>query len=513
MKSTVVKAINLSSGVEAPIRPNKQRHQELQGTPSATSQSNLRRAAESKKKSRFALFFGNRGFFPSSLMAGARKEMQEVLTGMGHETLIMEANATRFGAVETAAEGRRYAAFLEQNRGKYDGVILCLPNFGDENGAAEALKAANVPILIQAYPDEMNKLAAKYRRDSFCGKISIMDVFCQQGIKFTALKPHVVDPRSPRFARNVDYFDRVCRTVAGMKNLRVGMLGARTTAFKTVRIDELTLQRSGVTVETYDISSIIEEVRALNPNDSRCKAKLEFLRGYSTWAGVPEECFLNIAKLGTVLDGIIERDRLNSIALRCWIEFQKQLRISPCVLMSDFNDRGIAAACETDIGSAVTMQALSLATGNAPACLDWNNNFNEDDDKCIVFHCGPTPQAMMLEKGQIEDHQILANVVGPGCAFGCNVGRLKPSPMTYGNLMSENGRLRMYLGEGEFTPDPVPREFFGTAGVVKIENLQDVLLTIGNEGFRHHVSIAHGTVKEPLAEAMEKYLGYEVLRF
>ena len=444
-------------------------------------------------------------------MSGARKQMQEVLTAMGHETLMMDANATRFGAVETPEEGRRYAAFLEQNRGKYDGVILCLPNFGDENGAAEAFKNVKAPILIHAYPDEMTKLGAQFRRDSFCGKISIMDVFRQQNISFTTLKPHVVDPASKDFARNVDYFDRLCRTVTGMKNLRVGMLGGRTTAFKTVRIDELTLQRKGITVETYDLSSIIEQVKAVSTSSDRYKAKAELLKGYSEWTGVPDESFTNICKLGSIFDEIAERDNLNCIALRCWLELQQQLRISPCVLMSELNDRGIAAACETDIGSAVSMRALSLASGNAPACLDWNNNFNDDPEKCIVFHCGPVPQSMMQDKGRIEDHQILAKVVGTGCSFGCNVGRMKPSPMTYGNLMSEDGRLRMYLGEGEFTADPVPKEFFGTAGVVKIKNLQDVLCMIGNEGFRHHVSIAHGLVREPLAEALQKYLGFEII--
>jgi len=463
-------------------------------------------------KSKFALYFGNRGFFPSSLMAGARKQMKDVLTGMGYETLMMDESETRFGAVETREEGQRYAAFLEQNRGKYDGVILCLPNFGDENGAAEALRNAKVPILIQAYPDEMNRLAVQFRRDTFCGKISIMDVFRQQGIPFTALKPHTVDPKSKEFAKNVDYFDRLCRTVTGMKDLRVGLLGARTTAFKTVRIDELSLQRRGVTVETYDMSSIIEQTKGLSTTNSRYKAKAKFLKGYSDWTGVPDECFVNICKLGLVFDEITERDHLDCLAVRCWIELQQQLRISPCVLMSELNDRGVAAGCETDVGSAVSMRALSLASGGAAACLDWNNNFKDEPDKCILFHCGPVPQSMMLEKGRIEDQQILANVVGPGCSFGCNVGRMKPSPMTYGNLSSEDGRLRMYIGEGEFTADPIPKEFFGTAGVAKIKNLQDVLSMIGNEGFRHHVGVTLGLVREPLTEALEKYLGYDVIQ-
>jgi L-fucose isomerase-like protein len=463
------------------------------------------------KPSRFALFFGNRAFFPSAMISTARRQMEEVLAKLGHETILMDKDATRFGAVETPDEGRRYASFLEQNRGRFDGIILCMPNFSDENGAAEALRHAGVPILIQAYPDEMDKLAPEFRRDAFCGKISIMDVFFQQGIQYTALKPHVVDPAGKEFAANIDHFDRVCRTVAGMRDVRVGAIGARTSPFKTVRIDEVALQRKGVTVETYDLSSIIAQVKATDTSSDRYRAKADFMKGYSDWSGVPDEAFANICKLGAALDEMVERDGLDCLAIRCWTELQQQLKVSPCVLLSELNDRGVPFACEVDVGSAVAMHALSLAAGSVSACLDWNNNYGDDPDKCILFHCGPVPQTMMIEKGRVEDHAIMATAMGHGCSFGCNVGRIKPSPMTYGCVMSHEGRLRMFAGEGEFTADPIPKEFFGVAGVVKIPNLQDVLLMIGREGFRHHVAVTSGSVREPLSEAMEKYLGYEMV--
>ena len=228
----------------------------------------------------------------------------------------------------------------------------------------------------------------------------------------------------------------------------------------------MALQRKGVTVETYDLSSIIAQVSQLTQQAAGIRKRLRS-GGYADWADVPEEAFSTLCKLGVVLDDLIEKDGLHCLAIRCWLELQTQLRVSPCVLLSELNNRGVAAACEVDIGSAVSMRALSLASGNPAACLDWNNNYGDDPQKCILFHCGPVPQAMMADTGRVGDHLILANATGDGCGFGCNVGRIKPSLMTYGNLMSEDGRLRMYLGEGEFTADVVPREFFGTAGVAK----------------------------------------------
>ena len=198
----------------------------------------------------FALYFGNRGFFPEKLIAEARAEIHAVLERLGYGSLAADESMTRFGAVETAEEGRKYARFLKEHEGLYDGVILCLPNFGDENGAVAALKDCGVPILIQAYPDEYGKMGFEDRRDAFCGKFSIMDVFCQYGLPFTSRFSRItVSPKSALFEEHIRRFAAVCRVAGGMKRMTVGAVGARTTAFKTVRFDELALQSFGITTE------------------------------------------------------------------------------------------------------------------------------------------------------------------------------------------------------------------------------------------------------------------------
>ena len=461
-------------------------------------------------KTTFALFFGNRGFFPASLQASARKQMQGSLKKLGHKTIVLDSKATRHGAVETPEEGQRYANFLRKNQGKYGGVILCLPNFGDETGAVAALKDAGVPILVQAYPDDLDKMAPALRRDAFCGKFSVMDVFCQYDVLFTALTPHTVHPVSKAFAGNIDYFDRLCRVYNGMKEMVVGAIGARTTAFKTVRFDELALQRYGVTTETLDLSDIFARVKALKSSSAKVEGKSELLKKSCSWKGVPKAASEQLAKLAVVLEDVIQEYKMDALAFRCWIEIQQQLGISPCVLLGLLNERRIAAACEVDVCNAVAMRALSLASGKAPACLDLNNNYADEQNKFILFHCGPVPPSMMTNRGRITDHSILANAVGEGCGYGCRQGRIKPMPFTYGSTKTEDGGVCMYLGEGQFTDDPIPNDFFGCAGVAEIPGLQEKLQTIGYLGYRHHTSVTPGHVAEPMYEALEKYLGYEV---
>jgi L-fucose isomerase-like protein len=292
--------------------------------------------------------------------------------------------------------------------------------------------------------------------------------------------------------------------------MTVGAIGARTTPFKTVRIDEVALQRHGITVETFDLSDVFARLRAVQPADPRYREKAEALRAFSSWEGVPEPAFQNLVRLAVTLSQLSQEARLDALAVRCWTEMQQQLGISPCVAMGLLTESGLVSACEVDIGNAVMMRALSLASYSPAALLDWNNNYGDEDDKCILFHCGPAPASLMRGPGRITDHSILANAVGEGNSFGCNVGRLKPGDFTFGSLLTDAGTVKAYVGEGRITEDPIADDFFGVAGVAEIPKLQDVLLHIGSNGHRHHVSITQSRVQEPVRHGLGYYLDFAV---
>jgi L-fucose isomerase-like protein len=312
------------------------------------------------------------------------------------------------------------------------------------------------------------------------------------------------------YTKSIDLHRWLCRVVKGFRHLVVGAIGARTTAFKTVRFDEVALQRVGITVETFDLSGVIERVKSLSAEGSDYKEKLETLHTYTTWDGVPDAALDKIVRLGVVLDELIEEYTMDAIAIRCWVELQEQMGISPCVLLGLLNNTGTIAACEVDVCNAVAMAALSLASGRPATVLDWNNNYGEEDEKCILFHCGPVPRDLMTNKGRVSDHLILANAVGENQGFGCVVGRIAPSDLTFGSMMTDAGRIKVYLGDGRFTDDPIPENFFGAAGVAEISGLQDVLLHVGMNGYRHHVSVTTGKHVAPIQEALEKYLDFDV---
>ncbi len=462
-------------------------------------------------KTTLALFFGNRGFFPESLIESAIEEMSAAVKAAGAQVLVAPAQMTRYNAVETAEEGRKYAAFLKEHEGKYDGVVLCMPNFSDETGAYTALKNCGVPILIQAYPDELGKMNPANRRDAFCGKFSIMDVFYQAQLPFTAYSPHVCSPKSTAFQAHIDSFISVCNVVKHMKSFTMLSIGARTTAFKTLRYDEIALERVGITTETLDLSSVLAKIEALSESDDRFKRKKETFLDYTNWSSMPERSFVNLVKTSVIMDQLLDEYNTNCMTLRCWDEFEQRLGIAPCVVLSELNHRGIVASCEMDAMNAIAMRALSYATGNAAACLDWNNNYGEDEDKCILFHCGPVAQSMMAGKGLVKEHMMFKKSFGDDFGWGTNEGRIRPMQITLCSATTEDGKVRLYAEQGEITPDPIDKEFFGCAGVCFMKDMQKKLLYMGTNGFRHHVSISEGNRKAVIEEALGKYLGYDIL--
>ena len=462
----------------------------------------------------FALYFGNRGFFPGELIASAREEMRTACHALGFETIEMDPSLTRFGAVETLAEGRIYAKFLEDNRGKFDGVILSLPNFGDENGALNALKDAGVPILLQAYPDEIGKMDFASRRDSFCGKLSIADVFRQANIAFTVFEPHVCHPSSDAFKKQLVTFAQTCSIVKTLRSVNVGAIGARTTAFKTIRFDELALQRYDINTESLDLTQLFAQMRAVDPESAAFKAAREKIANAADTSAVPAEQLDNQARLYVALKEIAAYYDLKAIGLRCWNELQDAFRIAPCQVMGLFHDEeDLPIACELDVCNAIAMLALQAASDLPPVCMDWNNNFGDDADKCILFHCGSVAPSLMTGKGYTISHKMLdkgKEELG-GVAWGCNQGRVKPGPMTYLSAKTDEGRLVFYVGEGRMTEDPIEDAFFGCAGVAEIPHLQTVLKGICKEGFRHHVSLVLAHVEDAIREAFDTYLGYDIV--
>ncbi|MBM3497091.1 MAG: fucose isomerase [Armatimonadetes bacterium] len=463
------------------------------------------------KQTTLAVIVGNRGFFPDHLCDEGRKEVLAVLEREGIATVALTPGDTPFGSVETRDHAHKWAALAKAHADCIDGVLVTLPNFGDERGIADALRLANldVPVLVQAYPDEPGKMSLANRRDSFCGKMSACNNLRQYGIDYTLTSLHTEHPQSPEFAADLRNFAATCRVVRGLNGARIGAIGARPAAFNTVRFSEKLLEASGITVDVIDLSEIFGRMERLDEAATEVQARVAKVKDYLCVADVPEAKLVQMAKLATVIDEWMAKEELSASAVQCWTSIEEYMGIVPCTVMSMMSDNLIPSACEVDITGVVGMYALTLASGSPAALLDWNNNYGGDPDKCVLFHCSNLPKSIFADvKMGVQD--IIGGSVGIENTYGTCVGRIASGPFTFCRISTDdlNGEIAGYLGEGEVTDDPL--DTFGGAGVAHIEDLQELLRLICVRGFEHHVAMTQGRVGAAISEALNNYLGWMV---
>lgn len=458
-----------------------------------------------------AVIVGNRGFFPSHLALSGRKTILEILEKAGIKAIITGEDSTNVGSVESLEESRQTAELFRQHRDEIDGVLVTLPNFGDERAIANTLRFAdlNVPVLIHAFPDDATKMDLENRRDSFCGKMSACNNLHQYGIKYTLTSQHTMDPTSDAFMTDLQRFVGVCRVVRGMKTARLGMMGARPEAFKTVRFSEKLLDHAGISVETLDLSEVFGRIEGLADDDAAVVAKMESIRGYAQTKDVPELSLMRMAKFGVVLDGWMDDNQLDATAIQCWTSMEEYFGVVPCTLMSMSSNKLNPSACETDIVGALAMLALQLASGKPSALVDWNNNYGTDPDKGVVFHCSNLPKDVFVDEIPVMTYQeIIAGSVGKENTFGAIYSRISQNPFSYLRITTDDfeGVIRAYTGEGQFTDDPI--DTFGGYGVVQVPRFQELLAHICENGYEHHVSINQAHVADIIDEAFNKYLDW-----
>ena len=459
----------------------------------------------------FGVVVGNRGFFPDHLAKTGREEIISVLEAAGARAIVLTPEQSKYGAVETYSEAQHCAELFKKHAEEIDGIIVTLPNFGDERGIADTIRLSGlkVPVLVQATPDRSDAMTIATRRDSFCGKMSACNNLMQYGIPYSLTTLHTESLNSPEFKADLEWFSAVCRIVKGLKNLRIGAIGARPAAFNTVRFSERIFETSGISIEPIDLSEIFGRINRLKDTDDSTQSKLAAIKKYVTTSGIPDAALLKMAKLGAVIDEWMKQTHVAVSAVQCWTSFEEFFGIVPCTIMSMMSNDLIPSACEVDVPGTLSMYMLSLASQSPSALLDWNNNYGSHPDKCVCFHCSNLPKHFFKETPKMDFQAIIAGTVGKENTFGTCVGRVKAGVMSYARFSTDDRRgvIRGYTGAGRFTDDPL--ETFGGAGVAEIPQLQNLLKYICREGFEHHVAANFSDVSKSVHEAATRYLGWD----
>lgn len=464
--------------------------------------------------STFGIIISNRSFFPAHLVLTAREKLLRSLKAWGHEAITLSPEQTPMGETMTHEHARACGALFRKHSDVIDGIIVCLPNFGEEGAIADAIRYSglDVPVLVQACDDDFDKLQLENRRDAFCGKLSLCNNLIQNGIKYSLTARHTCPVDGDEFKADVDRFSRVCAVVKSMRTARIAQIGARVMPFRTVRYSEKLLQRTGITVETEDFSEIFADI-AQYDDEHAVQEKIEEIRAYANvQEGIGEDKLRRQALLCLVIDKWMAEHDCDASAIQCWDTPEANYGCAMCLCMSMMTQRGLPSACETDVMGAVSMLALQHASGIAPIYQDWNNNYKNEPDKCINVHCSNYPVCAFEKKPTLGNLDILATTLGTDVSFGALKGRVRPSDMTYLKISTDdlNGKIKCYLGEGTFTDDPLPT--FGGVAVCEVPRLNDLMRHLTRNGYEHHVALVQSKAADILEEALGNYMGFDVYR-
>lgn len=465
------------------------------------------------RPTRLGLIIGTRNIFNGALARNGRSDLITALVKLGIEYIVIPEDATSNGAVETVKDADLCAEYFRKERDHIDGVVVVLPNFGDELGVVETLLRSklDVPVLVQASDDENDKVDLKSRRDAFCGKLSVCNNLYQNGIKFTDTSRHTCALTSKEFAEDLRRFAALCRTVRGLRSARIGQIGTRPAAFRTVRYSEKLLQAAGITIEPVDMSEIFAAANKIKATDVALKAKLEAIRSYGhIAAGVPVELVERQARFGLSVERWMDENDLDASAIQCWDSILNNYGCASCLSISMMGESGRPSACETDVAGVVSMYALLLAGGTIPGFLDWNNNFAREANKCVCTHCSNYPKSFMGSEVEIGNLDVLSTVRDPSSCFGAIKGHVAAGAMTFFRISTDDGkgRIKGYVGEGSFTDDAYGMD--GGIAVCEVPRMRKFLATLCANGFEHHVAMARGSFSTVLAEATGKYLSWNI---
>ena len=456
------------------------------------------------------IIIGNRDFFPDHLITEARNEILNVFNNKGINPIILKDSDTKLGGVETFLEAQKCAELFKAHQQEIEGILVVLPNFGDEKGIADTIRLSelDVPVLVQATPDDLDKMQPSNRRDAYCGKISVCNNLYQYGIKYSLTNKHVVSLSGNEFDQELDRFISICRVVKGMSRVRIGAVGARPQAFNTVRYSEKILERHGVSVTTIDLSEILGKAKDIKDDNKKVKDSLNKITGYGDTSTTPSDKLMQLARMDVVLNDFVETNKLDATAIQCWTSVQENYGCNVCTSMSMMSENMLPSACEVDVTGTLTMYAMQLASNSPSALVDWNNNYDQDEEKCVLFHCGNWAKSFLPDL-KISTAPILGSVFGEEKTHGALDGRTPASPLTYGRISTDDnlGKIKCYFGEGELTDDPL--NTFGTRAVAKVPHLQELMQYVCKQGYEHHVVMNASKTVDILNEACGNYLSWD----
>lgn len=314
----------------------------------------------------------------------------------------------------------------------------------------------------------------------------------------------------PDTAPFLERFRLTLRALQAMKTLRtarIGQIGGLADGFENMYADERVLEkRFGTYLQTrHTVEEIVARAEAIDNSAVRSDAAVLAASGSLDLRRLSSVQVEKSSRVYLALRDFAREHDYSSLAVSCWARFQETYGIAVCAALSRLNEDGIAAPCEADIPSAVTMLMLNALSGGK-ASLNDLVALDDADGSFNLWHCGVAPACWADGRGVRWDNHFNIGSY-KNCAW-CGDGLVadmsfKPGPVTISCMNNDFDDLLILTGEvleGK-------SGYSGSSGWIGRPKLNgspldhdDLINTIVVQKVNHHYAAAFGDFTNELNE-------------
>jgi hypothetical protein len=321
-------------------------------------------------------------------------------------------------------------------------------------------------------------------------------------------------PDDPLFNERLQVTVGALRALINMKGNRVALIGGVAPTFDNLIIDDQKLKHQlDIDVVYIEFDELINIAKALDEHATTQVAE-EIKGSAREFDKTQIPALMKTAQVHRAVEILAMEKDLQAVALSCWPRFQSDYQLAVCTAMGHLNTKGVIAACEGDIPSAVSMLTLHYLTNGDVATIMDLVSVDDRDESVLLWHCGPTSPALADEQGVIMEPLWLFDGPGDDHTGLHNDLVLKQGVGTVLGFTVDFERMLILGGEIENTKP----SYKGCRGWFKNLSLnldkittKDLVQTIMISGYQHHYPFAYGDLNAAALELCQ-WLGIEPIQ-
>ena len=315
------------------------------------------------------------GFDPEwgERMHHAARKMVRELPGMTAENAAL--------AVDDASMRQAVEGFIAEG---CDALIVIQPTMGD---------GRLVPLLAQLWHGTMVLWATTENPDadrvSACTLVGT-HVFASQLRQ--ADRPMEVLSGSPQTPATRDRLAHRARCVAAAARLRkckLGLVGNHAPGFLNLHVDPAALDAAlGVSMRRFAVAEMMQAIT--DAHEDRVAEEFHELQALQLPRenGITDDHLRLAARYRVALESMMDHDRLDAMAVRCWPELPNTHGVWPYLAFARLGQAGRLIAMEGDVDAAATLLMGRLLGAGVGYVSDW---LEHDGNRITLWHQGEAP--------------------------------------------------------------------------------------------------------------------------